>query len=75
MFLAFLDTSQSLLSNYGLEGEELANMYSNIKRNVVDEKDVTFNCDEESDTEMKEFKTLIQLPLLSANDHSLDITG
>ena len=78
LFSQFLNTSESLLSNYGLRSDDLSNMYTNIKRCIVNEQHVSFPSDSGSSvepTDTDKFKTLTQLSVLSANDSSLDIAG
>ena len=78
LFSQFLNTSESLLSNYGLRSDDLSNMYTNIKRCIVNEQHVSFPSDSGSSvepTDTDKFKTLTQLSVLSANDSSLGIAG
>ncbi|KAF6030688.1 KIF18A [Bugula neritina] len=75
MFLEYLESSESILRQNGLQTSRIVDMYTNIKACITKEKHVQFDGerDVEEDTEM--FKSIISVPVMSANESSLQISG
>lgn len=77
MFVEFINTSERLLSNYGLRSDDITNMYKNVKDYIINERHVQFGGEDgigKKDV-CEQFKSLSRLPIISANDSSLAITG
>lgn len=75
MFVEFLSTSEGMLSQYGLQSDELTAMYQNVREVVVNERRVQFDNQEKDKAETQRFKTLLSLPVVSANENSVQLTG
>ena len=76
MFVDFLRTSEGLLARYGLHSDELTSMNKNMKEAVINERHVQFtNTDKDDHSRGDNFSSLLHLPVVTANENSLQLTG
>lgn len=77
-FIGFMRASEDLLKNYGMQTEDLDSMYKQVKDCIVNERRVAFTlsaAESTEDADVNDFKSLISLPITSADEHSISITG
>jgi len=75
MFLEYLESSESILRQNGLQTSRIVDMYTNIKACITKEKHVQFDGERDVEEDTETFKSIISVPVMSANESSLQISG